>query len=86
MGRFWGWDPKENGALIIVLWTLVILHARMAGYIKEWGMHICAVVLSILVTFSWWHVKFLEHWFAQLWIHWGIWLKAILDILCFRDI
>ena len=20
-GRFWGWDPKENGALIIVLWN-----------------------------------------------------------------
>jgi len=22
-GRFWGWDPKENGALIIVLWNLI---------------------------------------------------------------
>ena len=20
-GRFWGWDPKENGALLIVLWN-----------------------------------------------------------------
>ena len=19
-GRFWGWDPKENGAVLIVLW------------------------------------------------------------------
>ena len=27
-GRFWGWDPKENGALLIVLWNAVILHAR----------------------------------------------------------
>ncbi len=59
-GRFWGWDPKENGALIIVLWTLIILHARMAGYLREWGVHICAVVGSILVTFSWWHVNFLS--------------------------
>ena len=59
-GRFWGWDPKENGALIIVLWTLIILHARMAGYLREWGTHICAVVGSILVTFSWWHVNFLS--------------------------
>jgi ABC-type transport system involved in cytochrome c biogenesis permease subunit len=59
-GRFWGWDPKENGALIIVLWTLVILHARMAGYIKEWGIHICSILLAILVTFSWWHVNFLS--------------------------
>src|SRR5262249_46236244 len=27
-GRFWGWDPKENGALMIVLMNLIILHAR----------------------------------------------------------
>lgn len=59
-GRFWGWDPKENGALIIVLWTLIILHARLAGYIKEWGIHTCSVVGAILVTFSWWHVNFLS--------------------------
>ena len=59
-GRFWGWDPKENGALIIVLWTLIILHSRMAGYLREWGTHICAVIGSILVTFSWWHVNFLS--------------------------
>jgi len=29
-GRFWGWDPKENGALLIVLWNALILHARWA--------------------------------------------------------
>ena len=27
-GRFWGWDPKENGALLIVVWNAVILHAK----------------------------------------------------------
>jgi len=25
-GRFWGWDPKENGALLIVMWHLMVLH------------------------------------------------------------
>jgi ABC-type transport system involved in cytochrome c biogenesis permease subunit len=24
-GRFWGWVPKENGALMIVLWNAVVL-------------------------------------------------------------
>src|SRR5262249_36005793 len=24
-GRFWGWDPKENGAFLIVLWNAVVL-------------------------------------------------------------
>jgi ABC-type transport system involved in cytochrome c biogenesis permease subunit len=58
-GRFWGWDPKENGALLIVLWTLSILHARLGGYIREWGLHFAAVFTGAVVTFSWWHVNFL---------------------------
>jgi ABC-type transport system involved in cytochrome c biogenesis permease subunit len=58
-GRFWGWDPKENGALLIVLWTLSILHARLGGYIKEWGLHLASVFTAAIVAFSWWHVNFL---------------------------
>ncbi len=38
-GRFWGWDPKENGALLIVLWNAIILHARWGGYVRERGHH-----------------------------------------------
>ncbi len=59
-GRFWGWDPKENGALLIVIWTLAILHARLGGYIREWGVHLTAVFTAAVVTFSWWHVNFLN--------------------------
>ena len=59
-GRFWGWDPKENGALMIVLWSLAVLHARLGGFIKEWGLHLCAVFGAIVVGFSWWHVNFLN--------------------------
>jgi ABC-type transport system involved in cytochrome c biogenesis permease subunit len=58
-GRFWGWDPKENGALMIVLWTLAILHARMGGIIKEWGLHLASLFTACIVAFSWWHVNFL---------------------------
>ena len=56
-GRFWGWDPKENGALMICLWTLVILHGRMGGMIREIGIHMNSLVLAIIVTFSWWGVN-----------------------------
>ncbi len=59
-GRFWGWDPKENGALMIVLWSLAILHARLGGYIKEWGIHLASIFGAIVVGFSWWHVNFLN--------------------------
>ncbi|MDG2122816.1 MAG: cytochrome c biogenesis protein CcsA [Verrucomicrobiales bacterium] len=58
-GRFWGWDPKENGALMIVLWSLAMLHARMGGYIKEFGLHLWSVVMGMIVAFSWFHVNVL---------------------------
>ncbi len=58
-GRFWGWDPKENGALMICLWSLVILHARMGGYIRDLGIAISSIVLGMIVVFSWWGVNLL---------------------------
>ncbi len=56
-GRFWGWDPKENGALMIVLMCLVILHARLGGYIREIGLHCCNLLLGCIVIFSWFGVN-----------------------------
>ena len=51
-GRFWGWDPKENGALIIVLWNALVLHARWGGMVKERGLAALAVVGNIVVSWS----------------------------------
>ena len=56
-GRFWGWDPKENGALMIVIMNLIILHARLGGYIREVGTHVCNVFLGMIVVFSWFGVN-----------------------------
>ena len=58
-GRFWGWDPKENGALMIVLWQLVILHAHRGAHIRDLGVNVATVVLTIIVGFSWWGVNLL---------------------------
>ena len=58
-GRFWGWDPKENGALMIVLWELAILHGRLGGYIRDLGVAIASVFGGIIVAFSWWGVNLL---------------------------
>lgn len=58
-GRFWGWDPKENGALMIVLWQLFMLHGRMGGYLKQHGFNNMAVFGGMIVMFSWWHVNHL---------------------------
>ena len=56
-GRFWGWDPKENGALIIVLWNALVLHARWGGIVKERGMAVLAIAGNIFVSWSWWGVN-----------------------------
>ncbi len=59
-GRFWGWDPKENGALLIVLWFLILLHGRMAGLLKEPGFALGLMLTNITVALSWFGVNLLN--------------------------
>jgi ABC-type transport system involved in cytochrome c biogenesis permease subunit len=56
-GRFWGWDPKENGALIIVLWNALVLHARWDGMIKDRGLAVLAIAGNITTSWSWFGVN-----------------------------
>ena len=58
-GRFWGWDPKENGALIIVLWNAIILHCRWGGLVKTRGLMALAVFGNIVTSWSWFGVNML---------------------------
>jgi ABC-type transport system involved in cytochrome c biogenesis permease subunit len=52
-GRFWGWDPKENGALLIVLWNALVLHARWGGLARQRGIACLAVAGNIVTSWSW---------------------------------
>ena len=52
-GRFWGWDPKENGALIIVIWNAIILHARWGGLARTRGLMALAIFGNIVTSWSW---------------------------------
>lgn len=58
-GRFWGWDPKENGALLIVLWNAAILHARWGSMIGQRGLMNMAIFGNIVTSFSWFGVNML---------------------------
>jgi ABC-type transport system involved in cytochrome c biogenesis permease subunit len=51
-GRFWGWDPKENGAVLIVLANAIFLHARWGGLVKERGMANIAIFGNIVTAWS----------------------------------
>ncbi|MCR9076334.1 MAG: cytochrome c biogenesis protein CcsA, partial [bacterium] len=52
-GRFWGWDPKENGAALVVLINAIILHARWGGMIRAKGVAVLAVAGNIVSAWSW---------------------------------
>jgi ABC-type transport system involved in cytochrome c biogenesis permease subunit len=52
-GRFWGWDPKENGAVLIVLWNALILHARWGGVVRDRGVMVLAILGNIVTAWSW---------------------------------
>ncbi|MBC8870246.1 MAG: cytochrome c biogenesis protein CcsA, partial [Planctomycetes bacterium] len=56
-GRFWGWDPKENGALMVVLWNVLVLHARWARMVKERGLALLAIGGNIVTAWSWFGVN-----------------------------
>jgi len=58
-GRFWGWDPKENGALLIVLWCAILLHARWSGLIRQRGLMAMAIAGNAITAFSWFGVNML---------------------------
>ena len=58
-GRFWGWDPKENGALLIVIWIALILHARWGGMVKHRGIAVLSVLGIIVTSWSWFGTNFL---------------------------
>jgi ABC-type transport system involved in cytochrome c biogenesis permease subunit len=51
-GRFWGWDPKENGAVLIVIWNALILHARWGGIVQARGMAVLSVIGNMVVGWS----------------------------------
>jgi len=52
-GRFWGWDPKENGALMIVLWNAAVLHARWDRWIGQRGFALFTLGGNIVTAWSW---------------------------------
>lgn len=57
-GRFWGWDPKETWALIALLGYIVVLHARLVGWLKNFGMIASGVITFSLVVMAWYGVNF----------------------------
>lgn len=58
-GRFWGWDPKENGALLIVLWCAILYHAKLAGWLGRIGMAVGNSIGILVVMLAWFGINLL---------------------------
>ncbi|MBY0406789.1 MAG: cytochrome c biogenesis protein CcsA [Rickettsiales bacterium] len=58
-GRFWGWDPKENGALLIVLWLLCLLHGKVSNVLSPLNFASIMALTNVIVALSWFGVNLL---------------------------
>ncbi len=92
-GRFWGWDPKENGALLIVLWLIWAQHGKLSGHLKTRGFVLSMAALNIIVALAWFGVNLLNvglHSYGFInGIAWGLGLfctlqMAVLCVLYFK--
>lgn len=59
-GRFWGWDPKENGALLIVLWTAMLFHAKAGRMLNPLGIAVGSALGLVVVMWAWFGVNLLS--------------------------
>lgn len=84
-GRFWGWDPKENGALLIALWLIWILHGRLSKHINDLAFVVGMAALSIIVVLAWFGVNLLNvglHSYGFIsGVAWGIALFCVFEII-----
>ena len=86
-GRFWGWDPKENGALMIVVMGAIYLHARWGGICKERGLMALAICGNIITAWSWFGTNLLgvglhSYGFTDSGFYWlvAFWLSQLIFI------
>lgn len=83
-GRFWGWDPKENGALLIVLWIVWILHGKIAGQLSVTTASVGYAFLSVIVGVAWIGVNLLgvglhSYGFTE-GLFWGLGVFTLIEI------
>jgi ABC-type transport system involved in cytochrome c biogenesis permease subunit len=52
-GRFWGFDPKECGALFVILWAMLELHLRAGKLVSPRGFALMNC-FNVIVTFLCW--------------------------------
>lgn len=84
-GRFWGWDPKENGALLIVLWLTWLQHGKLSRHLNDTALLAGQAFLTVIVGAAWLGVNLLgvglhSYGFTD-GLFWGLGLFTILEMI-----
>lgn len=84
-GRFWGWDPKENGALLIVLWLIWFIHGDVTRSMARPVVVAGLALVALVVALSWFGVNLLSiglhsYGFTQ-GVQWGLLVFGVAEIL-----
>ena len=58
-GRFWGWDPKENGALMTLLWCAFCIHGRTFKIFSDRVFLAFCVFGNVVAAWAWFGVNML---------------------------
>jgi cytochrome c-type biogenesis protein CcsB len=58
-GRYWGWDPKETWSLITFFVYLAIVHARFAGWLRDFGLAASSILGFLSVVMTYYGVNFI---------------------------
>lgn len=58
-GRFWGFDPKECGALFVILWAMLLLHLRAGRLVSPRGFALLNAFSSIVTFLCWFGINLL---------------------------
>ena len=58
-GRFWGFDPKECGALFVILWAMLLLHLRAGRLVSPRGFALLSAFSSIVTFLCWFGINLL---------------------------
>ena len=58
-GRFWGFDPKECGALFVILWAMLLLHLRAGRLVSPRGVALLNAFSSIVTFLCWFGINLL---------------------------
>ena len=58
-GRFWGFDPKECGALFVILGAMLLLHLRAGRLVSPRGFALLSAFSSIVTFLCWFGINLL---------------------------